>query len=419
MIWTPVILLGLLSGVSAERKSYSGYKILDTEALNERAVKALSPLTNVLDFWDSPRVGKPSRILVSPSEYQQVRNVLGSQHIEFDVLVSDLESSLEQEPASQYELRNGSISFTKFNRLAEIHAYLDALAEKYPQLVSVSSIGKSLEGRDLKLIKISSGGNGTRPAIFIDAAIHAREWIAPPVALYTIQQLVENYTVHKDLVDNVDWYILPVLNPDGYEYTHTTDRFWRKTRSNNGDPECLGVDANRNFDFHWGEVGSSTDLCSQSYSGPRALSESEAASLAQYLLESPAKFQLYLTLHSYGKLLLHPWRWTTDTPEDVEDLSSLGKKAADALEKVRGTKYKVGSSAGILYYSAGTSRDWAKGKAGIKYSYTMELPAGGSGFNPPPSDIIPVVTETFEAIKVFGKAIGSIKPPDVKLSDEK
>jgi len=72
------------------------------------------------------------------------------------------------------------------------------------------------------VIKISSGGNGTRPVILVDAGIHAREWVAPAMALYIINQLVENNAANSALTDAVDWYILPVLNPDGYEYSHTT-----------------------------------------------------------------------------------------------------------------------------------------------------------------------------------------------------
>ena len=74
------------------------------------------------------------------------------------------------------------------------------------------------------MIKISSGGNGNRPAILIDAGIHAREWIAPAMALYIIQQLVENNAANSDLTDGVDWFIIPVLNPDGYEYSRNTVR---------------------------------------------------------------------------------------------------------------------------------------------------------------------------------------------------
>lgn len=84
--------------------------------------------------------------------------------------------------------------------------------------MSIERIGRSLEGRNLILIRISSGGSD-KPLIYIEAAIHAREWIAPPVALYIINQLVENPD-YAYLYENIDWAIIPVVNPDGYEYTH-------------------------------------------------------------------------------------------------------------------------------------------------------------------------------------------------------
>ncbi|GLH16288.1 Carboxypeptidase [Gryllus bimaculatus] len=214
----------------------------------------------------------------------------------------------------------------------------------------------------------------------------------------TFYRLDENYAANSALVDEVDWYILPVINPDGYEYTFTDARFWRKTRSQTPNTTCIGTDANRNFNFQWDL--NTGGVCSETFAGVAPLSEPEAAALAAYLLERNDSIQLYLTLHSYGELLLTPWGYTNDMPEDADDLVGLANKAAAAVAAVRGTNYTVD-------YSYGTSRDWAKGVAGIKYSYTMELPAGGSGFDPPPEDIAPVVTETFEAIKVFAEAVAA------------
>lgn len=104
----------------------------------------------------------------------------------------------------------------------QINIYLEELAVQYPDLVQLESIGLSYENREMVVIKISTGGNGNRPAVLVDGGIHAREWIAPAMALYIIQQLVENNAANSDLTDEVDWYILPVLNPDGYEYSHTS-----------------------------------------------------------------------------------------------------------------------------------------------------------------------------------------------------
>lgn len=84
--------------------------------------------------------------------------------------------------------------------------------------------------------------------IFVDAGIHAREWAAPITALYLMKKIVEHEnTLHK----KISIYIIPVVNPDGYEYSHTVDRFWRKTRSRINGTECVGTDANRNFNSHW------------------------------------------------------------------------------------------------------------------------------------------------------------------------
>lgn len=57
-----------------------------------------------------------------------------------------------------------------------------------------------------------------KPVIIIDAAVHAREWVTPPVALYIIDQLVSG-VVDTQLTDLIDWIIIPVANPDGYEYS--------------------------------------------------------------------------------------------------------------------------------------------------------------------------------------------------------
>lgn len=61
--------------------------------------------------------------------------------------------------------------------------------------------------------------------------MHGREWITSSVVLYIVKQVVENYNKHKETADSAIWYFLPVANPDGYEYSHSTDRLWMKTRS--------------------------------------------------------------------------------------------------------------------------------------------------------------------------------------------
>ena len=109
----------------------------------------------------------------------------------------------------------------------------------------------TIEIRNIRLVKICFQAGPGKPNIWIEAGIHSREWISPAVGTFLIRELVEDYDEHPEYVDNFNWYFIPVANPDGYAYTFSHDRMWRKTRSPQGG-NCIGVDPNRNWNFHWG-----------------------------------------------------------------------------------------------------------------------------------------------------------------------
>merc|ERR1712066_286187 len=145
------------------------------------------------------------------------------------------------------------------------------------------------------LLKIGSNKFSDKPAIFIEGGIHAREWISPATVTFIMKQLVENHQQNQDLIDFYDWYLLPVANPDGYEYTFTTNRLWRKNRS----PAfglgslllalCDGVDLNRNFGYKWlradtiSPQGGTRINCAETYSGPGPFSEPESRNIANFV----------------------------------------------------------------------------------------------------------------------------------------
>jgi len=111
------------------------------------------------------------------------------------------------------------------------------MAQKYPALVTIDTYGKSTEGRPMKVMKISTGGDKAKPAVWLDGGIHAREWVSPATVTFIANELIKQATGGGEnfrLANSVDWYIVPNLNPDGYEFSHTRDRMWRKTRSNDG-----------------------------------------------------------------------------------------------------------------------------------------------------------------------------------------
>lgn len=187
---------------------------------------------------------------------------------------------------------------------------------------------------------------------------------------------------------------------------------WRKTRSPQ-DKNCFGTDPNRNWNFHWREVGASADPCSESYAGPKPFSEPETRTLSQYLNSLPEPMFMYLSLHSFSQLLLYPYGHTSQLPENHRNLEQVFNVAVGAMKRRYGTRYTGGNVYDAIYPAAGSSMDWAYGVLNVKYSYCYELrPSGYSfwtGFRLPASQIIPTGQETTDSLMEMIKAAASIE----------
>lgn len=139
----------------------------------------------------------------------------------------------------------------------------------------------------------------------------------------------------------------PVVNPDGYSYTWTNDRAWRKTRRPSN-LLCFGADPNRNWDHHFAEGGASTNPCSDTYAGERAFSEPETQALSTYFNSIRADLVGYFAFHAYGQLMMLPYGWTRNPPTNYETLMRIGTIGMNALQAKYGTNYKIGSIANII-----------------------------------------------------------------------
>lgn len=144
---------------------------------------------------------------------------------------------------------------------------------------------------------------------------------------YIVNDLVENWDDQPAYIRNINWYVLPVLNPDGYEYTHRTDRLWRKNR-NTATGRCAGVDLNRNYGYKWGGKGTSRNPCQEIFAGQHAFSEPESAANKRFFDRTDEQFFGFLTFHSYGQYILHPWGYDDVVPPDYQDLERVGKEGA-------------------------------------------------------------------------------------------
>ena len=125
-----------------------------------------------------------------------------------------------------------AIAFDRFYRYAELTAILRAFATDHPDLVSIESIGKSHEGRDiwaLTVTNVATGPAAEKPAFWVDGNIHATEVAASAANLYFLHTLVTQYGKDPDVTRALDtraFYVCPRINPDGAEWALADKPKW-------------------------------------------------------------------------------------------------------------------------------------------------------------------------------------------------
>lgn len=272
--------------------------------------------------------------------------------------------------------------------LAQMEAILDGFARDFPGLCSPkASIGRSIEGRDIWVVKISDnvGTAENEARVFFDALHHAREPVSMAATLAFMDWVLTNYGTDPDatlLVDEREMYFVPCVNPDGYEYNRTTNPggggMWRKNRRNNGNG-TFGVDLNRNYQTGWTAPygGSSTNPSSETYRGTAPFSEPETQAIESFM--TGMGFSESCSTHTYTDVLLHPWGYQNGGPSNRADYDAIGPGLVDE----NGVAY--GPVSTLLYVVAGGALDHHHAAHGI-VAWSPELgrqSEGGFWPNPP------------------------------------
>ncbi|KAF7666927.1 hypothetical protein LDENG_00088280 [Lucifuga dentata] len=393
------------------KQTFEGHQVLRIVAKDEAqqaVIRELQELEELqLDFWrDVTDVSTPVDMRVPFSSLQAVKVYLESRDIQYSIMIHDLQVMLDEEKeemdaaARDAEPRNtDSFDFSKYHSLSEIYRFQDMLVSENPNLVSKLVIGQSYEGRPLNVLKFSTGGSG-RPAVWIDTGIHAREWVTQASGTWFAKKIASDYgrdAALTAILNKMDIFLEIVTNPDGFYYTHTNDRMWRKTRKPNPGSRCVGVDPNRNWDAGFGGPGASGKPCSETYRGPKAHSESEVKSIVDFV-KSHGNIKAFVSIHSYSQMLLYPYGYTRTPVKDQAELHSLAQRAVADLASLYGTRYRYGSIINTIYQASGGTIDWTYNQ-GIKYSYTFELrDTGRYGFMLPANQILPTAKETWLAL---------------------
>ncbi|XP_048015003.1 carboxypeptidase A1-like [Megalobrama amblycephala] len=408
---TRLLFLAALFVAVFAKKSFKRDHVLRITARDEAQISLLKELSEQghlgLDFWMEPvHESLPVDVRVPFHSLQSVRAFLAYNQIQYNVMIENVQDLLDNEEREMVKYRAFLIStddfvYTTYHDLKTIYNFMDMLVAENSTLVSKIVIGQSYERRPLNVLKFSTGAN--RPGIWIDTGIHSREWVTQASGIWFAKKIVTDYgrdPVLTDILNNYDIFLEIVTNPDGFAYTHSSDRMWRKTRKPNPGSSCFGVDPNRNWDAGFGGPGSSNNPCSDIYRGPSAHSEPEVKAIVDFV-KSHGNLKAFVSIHSYSQMLLYPYGYTSTPAKDKTELHKLARKAIFKLRSLYNTRYRYGSIITTIYQASGGTIDWTYNQ-GIKYSYTFELrDTGRFGFVLPANQIIPTAEETWLALMVI------------------
>jgi Zinc carboxypeptidase/Secretion system C-terminal sorting domain len=361
--------------------------------------------------------------------------ILKSMGKRYDILVDDMEAAYRQRPkmnrgqmqtlkAQMSQLYNTPSNFHfgsmgGYLTFAEVVTELDNMRTLYPNLISArQSIGKSIENRDLWMVKISDNPDTDEDEmeILYTGLHHAREPQGMTTVIYFMWYVLENYGTDPTvttLVDTRELYFVPVVNPDGYAYNEQTNPSgggqWRKNRRNNGDGS-YGIDLNRNYGYQWGydNNGSSPTPSSNTYRGTGPFSEPEIQAIRDFALGH--QFRMAFNYHAYDNFLLLPWSFRPDyyTPDHSLFI-------AWAQDMTQYNNYIYGTSNQTLaYLMNGEANDWFYGEQIQKdkvFAYTPEVGTAADGFWPSQDRIIPLADENVYPNLVLAAGVSDITPP--------
>ena len=236
--------------------------------------------------------------------------------------------------------------------------FLIECTKKYPDIISVSTIGKSWEDRDILLatISLNVAFANIKPALLFTGTVHAREWIGNELGIEFIDYILNNYKNNPEILTtltNNTLYLVPCLNPDGFEYSRQHFSFWRKNRRDNGDG-TFGVDLNRNFSIGYRK---STQTNSNVYGGPEPFSEPETQAIKKFV-DSHTNITIALDYHSQGNVFFPAHKFNHEMELEGTDLNSLCANMNYHIQKVTGRRYGINRGKPPTKLISGSGREY-------------------------------------------------------------
>jgi len=267
-------------------ESYAGQyvqrcSLTGVAAANKQALVNLDVMTHNAEYVDVRIInGEDAAMLKSLVPEEQCTIVVDD--VEQLVLAAEKDLNTSHSNAAEW--------FDEYHTYEEIIGWYEDIASDYERITKyVPRVGLSYGGLDMPAMHITGEGGTNKAKVWFQCSIHSREWISNAVCQYIVNYLVSNYGINEEvtsLLNTVELIVMPFVNPDGYKWTWSSSRLWRKNRQPNSGSTCVGTDLNRNYNDKWGTGGGSTNPCSDTYEGARAVSAPETVVAQEYFLQN-------------------------------------------------------------------------------------------------------------------------------------
>ena len=340
-----IIFLSAPGATWAQPRGFDNHQVVKIKVADEaqlEVLRALDAASRDLEIWsDVLRVGV-IEARVSPDQ----KGELDASGFEYTVHIKNLQAQIDEMYADQ-----GGSFFDEYRTYEEHITLLNDLAVQYPTLAQTVDLGQSVQGRMLRALRITGPG-ASKVGLIYHGAQHGNEQGGAMLVAYMANHLLTNYATDPEiraLVDNAEWYLLPIMNPDGYEVYQRYN--------------AHGFDLNRNWD---GPGSGNTPV-----SGPYPFSEPETAALRDFFMAHP-NVRLHLDVHGYEPWFMWPWAYTYDTCPDYSTFYSAGDEVRSLIAAAGGSSYSIGSVSEVAYSVSGSSADYSYGDLNL-WAYALEL----------------------------------------------
>jgi len=284
--------------------------------------------------------------------------------------------------------------------------FLEECVKKYPDLITIQSIGKTWEKRPIMLatISLNVAYASLKPALLYTGTVHAREWIGHELAVEFIDYILSNHKNNPEILETLSQntlYIVPCLNPDGFEYSRKHFSFWRKNRRDNGDG-TFGVDLNRNFSVGYRK---SKNTSSNVYSGPHPFSEPETQAIKNFVDEH-SNITIALDYHSQGNVFFPAHKFNHESELEGTDMNALCANMNYHIHKVTGRQYGINRGKPPTKLISGSGREYyySKGIIAIVVEVgTRNIPDYIQNMSESVKENIPALLFAWSEAKSYGK----------------